>query len=1619
MKSIPHGCPAPVGALHWGSATRFRSGSSLAVSLACFLLLVFFPTGQRAHGANLKKVFGVGDPVEGLAGITVQLVTHAKLTGDGRVVAVVWLQGPGVVADNREAIVSAVPGGPVQLWGRAGDPALGDGVPGGSTIANFAATNSSVPLVASDTGVMARSVEINVPGAAFKARAVVAGGMGSLRVEVYDEKPWPAFGLGVKLRAQGDPGVSRSGEIAYLTSSSGGGTYAVWKGQPGTVALVAREDVAYDGLPGWGMFEYLLQPAINETGELSFYGQLRKDFPPFPQPPVVSDANRDRLWKGGPPFVELLNSSSEIAGGGTLGGALQAWASSGPWVFFTATHRQPARSDTVVAVVQAGAPPQIVMHPQREAPDAAGGSIGPFSFVSHLDTTVVPSGVIVTNQRLLIQGAVDTTNDQGIWRWDGSVLRLLAREGAEVPGLPGRHWSPLRNGIALLSGIGVFSAFVPEQGSPTNPTKRNWTGIWWGESAGTLALLLEDGGPIDLGGGVLGTNRSFERVRSANDTHLLVEAEYTIDGSSFVRGLALLDPAAPPPNGALGGSVRLDYDQDGNLADTEDLPVAGILCELLARDAAGNPFGPVLQTSISADNGTYGYAEVPPGAYVVRATLGAGQQGLGMRWTSPRPLLVGSASVFRNADVTGVAAGTLDFLLTTAIRPDSFADESDGNVGPGRQSLREALDRAALWSRLFFEDVVVDLLPGTYLLDTPLIFESAGGVARKVTLRAPATRPLSTVLDGQQKTRIVEIRSGGWVKAEWVQFQSGKSDDDGGAVRQEGLSFEAVQCAFAGCSAFTKGGAVANLAGTVTFRSCAFSGNSSAHVGGALSCAGSAGTNVTVEDSLFLGNSADERGGAIAVEGGGLQLRRSSVIKNTAMLEGEGLIVFPGAQSPFLHSCLVQGGEGSILSGGYNLIVKRAGLAVTAQNGDLFDLDPRVSDGGLILPDSPVINAGDPLFVLATMPVDLLGNPRVAGGRIDIGALEFQGTPNPLAGGKVRLDYDQDGDLADPATEDLPVPGLVFELLARDAAGNPTGPVLKTSISDANGAYGFENVSPGAYVVRAMLDADQQAKGLSWTSPGVTTASVSRRLDLPGADAAKLDFLATSALRPDDYGPGPENVYPDLSDGDVRIGRQSLREALHRASRISRLRDAKISVDLSPGRYSLMTPLVIDPETRIGLRGEASHPIRTRLDGQGNTRILEIKPGGELNLEWVELRNGRSTEETGAGGAVRNEGEFNAQSCGVRLSISATDGGGLANATGSISRLFSCYFGDNEATHNGGAVWCAAQLNPQDNRTGVGLIDTVLFLNKAGGRGGAVATEGGGIALERASVVWNDARLEGGGLMVFGGSTTARNSLFGGNTVSDAAIGEDGSGSIHSDGYNWFEAPGDLVFSATSASTDQRGRLTLMAYRNIRLSPDSLAINAGDPAVVAGGPGVPSEDALGNPRITGGRIDIGAIEFQGSPTEWALVFFGEAVASNPALAETVHGPSADPDQDGATNLQERALGGNPKTSSQTRADGTSMLPQIVRTAGAAVGGTREARDGKEEPLAFVFALDERYTDLRYTVQTSGDEASRGPTPLPTSLSARAWATATNPPRAASRLPARPPCSSIGIPSPKP
>jgi hypothetical protein len=175
------------------------------------------------------------------------------------------------------------------------------------------------------------------------------------------------------------------------------------------------------------------------------------------------------------------------------------------------------------------------------------------------------------------------------------------------------------------------------------------------------------------------------------------------------------------------------------------------------------------------------------------------------------------------------------------------------------------------------------------------------------------------------------------------------------------------------------GGGIDNY-GTVTVTNSTFSGNNGAFGGGIGSYGGSG--IVTVSNSTFSGNNG-ERGGAFLNYG-------TMTVKNT---------IIANSNSIFGGNCGIP--NGTFISQGYNL--SDDGSCPFTQTGDLNStpagLGPLQNNGGptftqALLVGSPAIDAGDPNFDPNSFTPPLLydqrgsGFPRVASGRIDIGAFE-------------------------------------------------------------------------------------------------------------------------------------------------------------------------------------------------------------------------------------------------------------------------------------------------------------------------------------------------------------------------------------------------------------------------------------------------------------------------------------------------------------------------------------------------------------------------------------------------------------------------------------------------------
>ena len=216
------------------------------------------------------------------------------------------------------------------------------------------------------------------------------------------------------------------------------------------------------------------------------------------------------------------------------------------------------------------------------------------------------------------------------------------------------------------------------------------------------------------------------------------------------------------------------------------------------------------------------------------------------------------------------------------------------------------------------------------------------------------------------------------------------------------------------------GGGIDN-SGTLTISNSTLSDNKAESAGGGINNSGS----LTVSNSTFSNNTVEgggstttysgpNFGGAIS-NGGSLTVNNSTLSGNTAYGYGSGI-----AGGGTIRNTIIAGNRntypytspdnkyydvsGAFTSLGYNLIGGSPGNQGFGVTGDIVGtadnpIDPRLApldfNGGptqtiALLPDSPAIDAGDPI-VLDTDPItDQRGLPRVSNGRADIGAFEVQ-----------------------------------------------------------------------------------------------------------------------------------------------------------------------------------------------------------------------------------------------------------------------------------------------------------------------------------------------------------------------------------------------------------------------------------------------------------------------------------------------------------------------------------------------------------------------------------------------------------------------------------------------------
>ena len=205
--------------------------------------------------------------------------------------------------------------------------------------------------------------------------------------------------------------------------------------------------------------------------------------------------------------------------------------------------------------------------------------------------------------------------------------------------------------------------------------------------------------------------------------------------------------------------------------------------------------------------------------------------------------------------------------------------------------------------------------------------------------------------------------------------------------------------------------------------------------------------------------------------------------------------------------------------------------------------------------------------------------------------------------------------------------------------------------------------------------------------------------------------------------------------------------------------------------------------------------------------------------------------------------------CVFRGNTATYRGGGILNNLSSPS-LVNCVLSDNTASDSGGGIFNISSSNPV-------LVNCTLTANRAMA-GAALVNYSGSQPVLANTILWDNQEAAG---------TSITNNVNTGVTANYSLIGQ---------GETDFTGSNNLVATTSPfvSSTD------------FQLTACSVAINAGDPTSTTATNG--ATDLAGNPRFyQNGRIEMGAYEFQGTPSSAVAITQPPVSGSSVCVGSTV------------------------------------------------------------------------------------------------------------------------------------
>ncbi|WDI32475.1 choice-of-anchor Q domain-containing protein [Hyphococcus flavus] len=830
---------------------------------------------------------------------------------------------------------------------------------------------------------------------------------------------------------------------------------------------------------------------------------------------------------------------------------------------------------------------------------------------------------------------------------------------------------------------------------------------------------------------------------------------------------------------------------------------------------------------------------------------------------------------------------------------DLAAETADGNG----LSLREALALAADGNSFEFD---ASLAGGTISLTEGALTLTQGA---HIDGDTDGDGAADITLDALGIGRVIHFTSGGTSSLHALNIEGGNSGVDGGGVTVDagaGIVLAITNSSITGNSA-AAGGGIWN-GGDLTVVNSTLSANSSNGTGGGLFNLGYA----TLVNTSFGNNFALNYGGAIH-NPGTLSLYHGTIAGNQALFSAGGGVYSSGSlsvsNSIFVNNSHNTGQTGtpgadllneggSVNYSGVNIFTQSNSAGEYSITGvdhlDVLDTGYLGDNGGVVqtfaLKPSdfnPALEAGNGALPADVTDMDNDGDTaedipfdaRGAGFDRDV---DIDGVPlTPDVGAyEIQLDQVEAGSLIVTTLDDV-VDSLDGETSLREAIAFAENG--DTITFDASISGGTINLSGGSLVLSGNITVDGDIDNDS-------AADITISGDAEGDDATTTDAWGNtiSDIQIDPF--DADNVQVFL----VSPGAEITLEGLVITGGFASGDDgAGISVGTG-GSLALYNSSVSGNVTSSsggeggkggGIYADNATVIVSNSLIQSNQTNYTGGGFDARNTSDVTITNSLILGNVGGtgGGANVGDGALNISGTTIASNISSSNAAGL-NIGGGVVSVVNSTFYDNYTLGNGGGVYTNATSATFAN---------VTFSGNTGEHGGAIWTSGD-VSLLQTTITGNSADYGGALFMTttieadISNSILAGNEVFSGRDIIGFAIGSQtvsfyggnilgstlsGIETVNSSGAEIYLGSGnsytlDDVFRDVGANPDTGINSGLLAdnggnVQTVALNTSGIAVDAGDAGYLPA-PGLPGDpdvqDARGVARVSGGDIDLGAVE---------------------------------------------------------------------------------------------------------------------------------------------------------------